>query len=108
MTLEIRSQAKGHRRYGREIFREDVKLFKGKVHQQGCRFMEIIGRAHRLHRALTCRGKWGKVSHLFSWLRGGETMKIELFINIDCESLIFCEQIRGKIKNTKFSQNNLK
>ena len=26
------------------------------------------------------RVKWGKVSHLFSWLRGGETMKIELFI----------------------------
>ena len=23
------------------------------------------------------RGKWGKVSHLFSWLRGGETMNIE-------------------------------
>ena len=32
-------------------------------------------------------------------------MKIELFINLDYESLIFCEQIRGKIKNTKFSQN---
>ena len=25
------------------------------------------------------RGKWGIVSHLFSWLRGGVTMKIELF-----------------------------
>ena len=35
-------------------------------------------------------------------------MKIELFIHLDCESLIFCEQIRGKIKNTKFSQNPLK
>ena len=45
----------------------------------------------------TNRGKWGKVSHLFSWLRGGETMNIELFFNLDCESLIFCEQIRGKI-----------
>ena len=67
-------------------------------------FMEIIGRAHRLHRALTCRGKWGKVSHLFSWLSGGETMKIELFVNIDCESLIFCEQIRGKIKNNFFTK----
>ena len=50
----------------------------------------------------TCRVKWGKVSHLFSWLRGGETMKIELFFfNIGCESLIFCEQIGGKIKNRK-------
>ena len=29
VTLEIRSQAKGHRRYGLGIFREDVKLFKG-------------------------------------------------------------------------------
>ena len=29
------------------------------------------------------RVKWGKVSHLFSWLRGGETMKIEPFFNID-------------------------
>ena len=28
-------------------------------------------------------------------------MKIELFINFDSESLIFCEQIRGKTKNTK-------
>ena len=55
-----------------------------------------------------CRVKWGKVSHLFSWLRGGETMKIELFINVDSESVIFCEQIRGKIKSTKFSQNPLK
>ena len=35
-------------------------------------------------------------------------MKVELFINIECESLIFCEHIRGKIKNTKFSQNPLK
>ena len=35
-------------------------------------------------------------------------MKIELFFNLDCESLIFCEQIRGKIKNRKFSQNPLK
>ena len=34
-------------------------------------------------------------------------MKIELFFNIDCESLIFCEQIRGKIKNRNFSQNPL-
>ena len=50
------------------------------------------------------RGKWGKVSHLFSWLREGETMKIELFIHLDCESLIFCKQIRGKIKNTTLSQ----
>ena len=25
--------------------------------------------------------KWGKASHLFSWVRGGETMNIELFIN---------------------------
>ena len=49
--------------------------------------------------AALCRGKWGKVSNLFSWLRGGETMKIELFFNLDCESLILCEQIRGKIKN---------
>ena len=46
------------------------------------------------------RGKWGKVSHLFSWLRGGETVKIELFINLDCESFSFCEQISGKIKTT--------
>ena len=30
-------------------------------------------------------------------------MKIELFFNLDCESFIFCEQIRGKIKNRKFS-----
>ena len=29
-------------------------------------------------------------------------MKIELFFNLDCESLIFCEQIRGKIKNRIF------
>ena len=35
-------------------------------------------------------------------------MNIELFINLDCESSIFCEQIRGKIKNTQFSQNPLK
>ena len=35
-------------------------------------------------------------------------MKIELFLNLDCESLIFCEQIRGKIKNRTFSQNPLK
>ena len=35
-------------------------------------------------------------------------MKIKLFINFDSESLIFCEQIRGKIKNTRFSQNPLK
>ena len=42
------------------------------------------------------RGKWGKVRHLFSWLRERATMKIELylFINLDCESLIFCEQIQ--------------
>ena len=30
-----------------------------------------------------------------------------LLVNIDCESLIFCEQIRGKTKNTTFSQNPL-
>ena len=35
-------------------------------------------------------------------------MKIELFLNLDCKSLIFCEQICGKIKNRKFSQNPLK
>ena len=35
-------------------------------------------------------------------------MKIELFFNIDCESLISCEQIRGKINNIKLSQNPLK
>ena len=35
-------------------------------------------------------------------------MKVELFINFDSESLIFCQQIRGKIKGTKFSQNPLK
>ena len=35
-------------------------------------------------------------------------MKIELFFNLHCECLIFCEQIRGKIKNRKFSQNLLK
>ena len=29
MTLEIRSQVKGHSRYGLQIFREGVKLFKG-------------------------------------------------------------------------------
>ena len=29
MTLEIRSQVKGHSRYGLKILREDVKLFKG-------------------------------------------------------------------------------
>ena len=54
------------------------------------------------------RVKWGKASLPFSWLRGGENMTIELFINFDSESLIFCEQIRGKIKGTKFSQNSLK
>ena len=48
------------------------------------------------------RVKWGKVSHLFSWLRGGETMKIELLFNVHSEYLIFCEQIRGKIKNIFF------
>ena len=32
-------------------------------------------------------------------------MKFELFINLDCESVIFYEQIRGEIKNTTFSQN---
>ena len=31
-----------------------------------------------------------------------------LMVNIDCESLIFCEQIRGKTKNTTFSQKTLK
>ena len=34
-------------------------------------------------------------------------MKIELFTNLDCGSLIICEQSLGKIKNT-FSQNPLK
>ena len=29
MTLEIRSQVKGHSKYGLKIFRECVKLFKG-------------------------------------------------------------------------------
>ena len=29
MTLEIRSQVKGHSRYGLKIFRDGVKLFKG-------------------------------------------------------------------------------
>ena len=29
-------------------------------------------------------------------------MKIELFVNFDSESLIFCEQIRGKIKIPNF------
>ena len=29
-------------------------------------------------------------------------MKIELFFNLGCESLIFCEQIRGKIKTEIF------
>ena len=29
MTLEVRSQVKGHNRYGLKIFREGVKLFKG-------------------------------------------------------------------------------
>ena len=68
----------------------------------------LLSHKYFRHFPLTRRGKWGKVSHLFSWLRGGETMKIELFFNIDCESLIFCEQIRGKIKNRKFSQTPLK
>ena len=31
-------------------------------------------------------------------------MKIELFIDLDCESLNICEQIRGKIKNTIFTK----
>ena len=35
-------------------------------------------------------------------------MKIEPFMNLDYESLIFCEQIHGKIKNITFSQNPLK
>ena len=35
-------------------------------------------------------------------------MKIELFLILDSESLIFCEQISGKIKNKKISQNPLK
>ena len=35
-------------------------------------------------------------------------MKIELFINLDCESLIFCERIGVKIKNTKVSENLFK
>ena len=54
------------------------------------------------------RGKWGKVSHLFSWLRGGETMKIELFFNHDCESLIFCEKFAAKLKTENVPQNPLK
>ena len=29
MTLEIKSQVKGHSRYGLDIFREGVKLFNG-------------------------------------------------------------------------------
>ena len=33
MTLEIRSQVKGHSWYGFKIFREGVKLFKGLVCQ---------------------------------------------------------------------------
>ena len=33
VTLEIRSQVKGHSRYGLKIFREYVKLFKGYVCQ---------------------------------------------------------------------------
>ena len=46
-----------------------------------------------------CDGVAGKVSHLLSWLRGGEAMKIELFIKFDSETLIFCEKKnRGKIK----------
>ena len=40
----------------------------------------------------------------FYWLRGGKTMKIELFSKLDCESFIFCEQIRGKIKNSIFTK----
>ena len=35
-------------------------------------------------------------------------MRIELFFNLECESLIFCEQIRGKIKHRKFSTKLLK
>ena len=31
-------------------------------------------------------------------------MKIELFINLDCESSILCEQISGKIKNNVFTK----
>ena len=49
------------------------------------------------------RGKWGKVSHLFSWLRGGEIMKIELFFHIDCESLIFCEQPTDRFRSYRLS-----
>ena len=35
-------------------------------------------------------------------------MKIERFFNLDCESLIFCEQIRGKFKNRFFFTKTLK
>ena len=35
-------------------------------------------------------------------------MKIEVFIHLDSEALIFCERIGGKIKNTTFLQNPLK
>ena len=31
-------------------------------------------------------------------------MNVELFINFDSEPLIFCEQIRSKIKNTIFTK----
>ena len=31
-------------------------------------------------------------------------MKIELFIKLDCESLIYCEQIRGNIKKNIFTK----
>ena len=57
-------------------------------------------------KVISYRGKWGKVSHLFSWLRGRETMKIELSFNLGCESLIFCEEIRGKIKNKKIHKTH--
>ena len=33
-------------------------------------------------------------------------MKTELFFNLDCESLIVCEQIPGKIKNIIFFHQN--
>ena len=35
-------------------------------------------------------------------------MKIEPFFHLDCESLIFCEQSRGKIKKQKIFTKPLK
>ena len=48
------------------------------------------------------RGKWGKVSHLFSWLHGGETMKIELFINLDLNVRSFANKFTAKLKTHNF------